>query len=171
MIPNKFMSVIFVSTIILLMTLCVVLSFRLSSERLAHAESRIQYTQYVAQVESTARKVAQEARVEEQRRAAVIQEVSNVARTEIERAQADVAAATSVSERLRQRIAALTAKCNRGTEDSPPTGGGEAADTTADLRAIVLGRLDQAAGDLAEYADRARSAGAACERIADAIAN
>ncbi|VWC27090.1 gp23 [Burkholderia lata] len=55
------------------------------------------------------------------------------------------------------------------TRHSAAPAGSPAAGDTLDLLADVLGRADQRAGDLAEYADRAGMAGQQCERDYDAL--
>ncbi|KVK90357.1 DUF2514 family protein [Burkholderia cepacia] len=79
------------------------------------------------------------------------------------RAAADVADAAANS--LRKQVAELVAR----TRDPAAPAGSAAAGGALDLLANVLGRADQRAGDLAEYADRARIAGQQCERDYDAL--
>ncbi|WP_334070261.1 DUF2514 family protein, partial [Burkholderia cepacia] len=66
---------------------------------------------------------------------------------------------------LQQRVDQLVAAARHPAA----TTGGSAAGDALDLLANVLGRADQRAGDLAEYADRARIAGQQCERDYDAL--
>jgi len=114
---------------------------------------------------ATARtRAEQEAREEEQRRQAEIDEVRDHAQEEIAQAQADAAAAGVESGRLREqarRLAARASQCasNPGTpQGSPATG--QPAMVLADL----LSRADERAGELAAAYDRARASGLACER-------
>ena len=64
-------------------------------------------------------------------------------------------------ERLRQRAAA-DAQRNRLSCAAAAASAGSAASTSDDLQPDLLGRLGEAAGQLAAYADRARIAGQTC---------
>ncbi|MEX3555352.1 MAG: DUF2514 family protein [Burkholderia gladioli] len=105
------------------------------------------------------------ARVEEHRRIAVQQEIAEHASNERDQARADAVAAASAADGLRRRVAVLVAAaCHSAvTPGSPATG------DPLDLLADVLGRADERAGELAQYADAARIAGQQCERDYDAL--
>lgn len=109
--------------------------------------------------------VVEQARAEERRRVLVVQEVADAAQTQLVQAQADAGRARDAAERLRQRIAQLVAAARNPATPRP----GQAADDPIGVLADVLGRADERAGFLAEYADRARIAGHACERAYDAL--
>jgi len=113
-------------------------------------------------------KAVDDARIEEQRRAAAQTEIANAATKELEGARADAAAANDAAGRLRQRVAELVS-AGRAAGNPAPTNAGQAAGDPLDVLADVLGRADQRAGILAEYADAARVAGQACERAYDAL--
>ncbi|WP_454765527.1 DUF2514 family protein [Cupriavidus campinensis] len=113
-------------------------------------------------------KAVDDARIEEQRRAAAQSEIANAATKELAGARADAAAANNAAGRLRQRVAELVA-AGRAAGNPAPTSAGQAAGDPLDVLADVLGRADQRAGILAEYADAARVAGQACERAYDAL--
>ncbi|MNQ72774.1 hypothetical protein D3C85_874860 [compost metagenome] len=114
---------------------------------------------------ATARiKAEQEAREEEQRRQAEIDEVRDHAQEEIAQAQADAAAAGIESGRLLEqarRLAARASQCACGT-GAPQ--GGQATGQPAVVLADLLSRADERAGELAAAYDRARASGLACER-------
>lgn len=101
-------------------------------------------------------------RDEFQRRFAAQKEVADHAAKQRDQARADAAAATHAAGRLRRRVAELVA--GAGVRNSAAATGGAAAIDPLDLLADVLGRADERAGALAEYADRARIAGSQCER-------
>ncbi|KVH55294.1 hypothetical protein WK78_29510 [Burkholderia cepacia] len=82
-----------------------------------------------------------------------------------EQARAAADAADAAANSLRKQVAELLAR----TRDPAAPAGSAAAGGALDLLANVLGRADQRAGDLAEYADRARIAGQQCERDYDAL--
>lgn len=105
------------------------------------------------------------ARAEEQRRTAAQSEIAKDANTLRTAALADAFAARAAAGGLQQRVNQLVA----GARHSASTPGGAAGPDALDLLADVLGRADERAGELAEYADRARIAGEQCERDYDAL--
>lgn len=105
------------------------------------------------------------ARATEHRRQAAIEGVQNDANEKIAAASADAAASAAVATRLRAQVARLRGAAS----DSTTTGAGQTADDPVGLLAVVLGELDDRAGILAEYADRARLAGLACEAAYEAM--
>lgn len=72
------------------------------------------------------------------------------------RAAADRVGAAGAADRLRERFATINGACV--PQGAAAVAAGPAASTSADLRAHVLGGIDEAAGQLAAYADSLRSA-------------
>ena len=144
-------------------------TLRLSDEIAAHADTRAQHAEHVADLERAAREAAEAARTEERRRTAEVQKVADEAHANLARARADADAAADAGRRLRDRIAALTSTCRAANSYTPTATGGAAAVATADLLADVQRRLGEASDRIAEYADAARTAGQACERVYDAV--
>ncbi len=151
---------------------CVWLGYELRDNK---AEAEISYL-VTAHAEARSRQMAELAKVsgEYRRREAKLRdqftEELNVAHANLTRAQDDARSARNASERLRVRVAALTAaRCTGAAEGSAAPGAGPPADATGDLLADLFSRLDEAAGIIGEYADQARIAGAACERLSDAV--
>ncbi|MDI9684323.1 DUF2514 family protein [Burkholderia cenocepacia] len=105
-------------------------------------------------------------RAEEQRRTAAQTEIANDANQQRTAALADAFAARAAAGSLQQRVDQLVAARHPAVAAGSPATG-----DALDLLADVLGRIDQRAGDLAEYADRARIAGQQCERDYDALSN
>ncbi|WP_407971478.1 DUF2514 family protein [Burkholderia pyrrocinia] len=105
------------------------------------------------------------ARTEEQRRTAAQSEIAKDANQQRTAALADAFAARAAAGSLQQRVDQLVAAARHPAAAA----GSPAAGDTLDLLADVLGRADQRAGELAEYADRARIAGQQCERDYDAL--
>ncbi len=105
------------------------------------------------------------ARAEEERRTAAQQENADHAAKERDQARADAAAAASAADSLRKQVAVLVERARHPAVAAGSSAAGDALDLLAD----VLGRADQRAGELAEYADRARIAGQQCERNYDAL--
>lgn len=92
------------------------------------------------------------------------QEAMNHANDQLEDARRDAATAGGAADRLRNRVADL-AKRAAASCPSPPAG------DPIGVLADVLARADARAGVLAEYADRARIAGLACESAYQAVRN
>jgi hypothetical protein len=124
------------------------------------AEIRADHAQALADVQSRARKI-------ESGWHAGMMEVQRNAQEKLDAVAADVAAAGSAAERLRERVAELS---RRPAASPGAADGGEAAEAARLVLADVLGRIDAAAGELAAYADRARVAGMACEAAYDSLA-
>lgn len=144
-------------------------TYRLALEQGAHAGTLHRHAEQLRQQEQTAREAVAKARAEDQRRYANLMEIAENAQTELDRARADAAGAADAAGRLRQRIATLTAARCPAASDTAAAGSSASADPAGDLLADVQRRLDEAATDLAGFADRARTAGAACERSYDAL--
>lgn len=117
---------------------------------------------------------AREAEAEARRRETEIHtkqaEAVNAAQAETDAARADADRVRVALDRLRQRAAAATAAGGGRPAASAATAGASApAAAAGDLQADVLGRVGEAAGQLAAYADRAATAGRACERAYQAL--
>lgn len=144
-------------------------SFRLANERTAHAATKEQHALQLAEQERAGRKAEQQAREEEQRRAAALQGVIDETEQRLARALADADAAAGAGQRLRAQIAVITSSCRGASGHSGAAGSGQPADATGDLLADVQRRLDEAADGIARFADQAHAAGAACERSYQAL--
>jgi hypothetical protein len=138
-------------------------SWRLSSEQAAHADTRAKHSEQIAAMAEAARQAEADARTEEQRRTAEVQKAANEARKAMERARADAVAAADAGDRLRKRIAAITAASCTGASGADAASGGAPADATAGMLADVQRRIDDATNRIAEFADSAHAAGRACE--------
>lgn len=103
----------------------------------------------------------QQARAKEKQWQDSLEETRNDAQQSIEVATADAAAAAATADSLQQqvdRLARRPARCPAVAD------GSEAADPAGLLLADLLRRINERAGQLAAYADRARIAGVACEK-------
>ena len=119
-----------------------------------------------AQYAAAAASANEAARVEEQRRVAAQAEIANEAQRLSNHARDVSIAGVPASRKLRDDFRAAGSSCTGNpavASSSPP---GVSAD---DLRADVLGELDQRASDLALAADLSRIAGQQCERSYDAL--
>ncbi|NMG71837.1 DUF2514 family protein [Parazoarcus communis] len=141
----------------------------LIAEERDHAETKRLHAEQIADLERAGREAVEEARIEEQRRYTALQEIAHETQTQLDRARADAAGAANAGDRLRKRIAQLTASCRAGTGHPGSAAPGQTADVTADLLADVQQRLDEAADAIARHADAARIAGLACESAYDAV--
>jgi hypothetical protein len=128
--------------------------------RTALAEKRTDLAELQAQVERT----RADTEAENTRRVEALQEVTRYANQSRARIEADRVAAVRARDELQQRLAATVAAARAAS-----TAGGPPAGDPIGVLADVLSRADERAGVLAAYADRARAAGAACERAYDAL--
>ena len=136
--------------------------------RTALAEARQSHLAYVAEVERNAREASEAARSEEQRRKEAQLEIVQLARRSAQRSAEDLARRVAVSERLRERAGQLSSRCATPS-DLPVADGGQAAVSAGAVLADMLSRVEQAAGELAAFADAASDTGVACERAYDSL--
>jgi Protein of unknown function (DUF2514) len=109
------------------------------------------------------------ARTEEMRRTAELEGIANEAVKKAQESAAAASAAVGAGQRLRQRAEALAARCGGSGGHSALAGSGKAASAPGDLLYDVLGRLDEAAGQLAAAADQRGIAGQACVSAYEAL--
>lgn len=107
-----------------------------------------------------ARVALAQARSEEQRRQTAIEGIRRDAQEQIAAVAADAAAADDAASRLRARVAQLS---RRPASCAGSAGGSDSADAARDLLAVMLSRIDEASGGIAEFADRSRAAGLTCQ--------
>lgn len=127
-------------------------------------QAKSDLSDYRLQVAERDRRVAAQARTEEQRRQTVADEEGESARKKLELAQGRAADAESAADGLRGEIARLRnghrATCDTISAQQRQTGASAV---------VVLGRLleeaDRMAGDLATALERSRIAGLACEAV------
>ena len=105
----------------------------------------------------------------EHKQATQLKEIGNDAQRKIDDARGAAAAAARASRSLRDAFAAVGPACSQTTPGAAAANAGPAASATTDMRNDVFGRLDDAASQLASYADIAAIAGAACERAYDSL--
>lgn len=125
---------------------------------------QVKWNEEAARLATARTKAELEAREEEQRRQAKIDEVRDHAQEQIAQAQADAVAAGLESGRLREQARLLAARASQCTSGSGASQGGPSAGQSAVVLADLLGRADERAGELAAAYDRARASGLACER-------
>lgn len=124
--------------------------------------SRIETVRAIALAEAQAK-----AREIEQARVAAIEEVTKDADEKIAAVQADANAAADSAKRLRSELTRL-----RRAADNTAAAGSSQGQPGADpigVLAVVLGELDDRAGEVGRYADRLKVAGLACEMAYDSL--
>ena len=144
-------------------------TYQLALERGAHAETRSQHAAALVTMERAARDAELAARLEERRRAEALQGVIYETEQQLARARADADAAADAGDRLRQRIAQLTAACRGAASSAAAAGTGQTTDATSLVLADVQRRLDEATDTIARHADAARAAGLACQASYEAM--
>lgn len=120
---------------------------------------------------AAALRASEQARAEEARRAFEMERIVRDAQAKAEQARRDAAAADDAAGRLRQHVSRLAAQCTaRGAAiNTAPAAGGPPAVDPGVVLAELHGWTDQAAGELAQALDAARTAGLACERAYDSL--
>lgn len=104
---------------------------------------------------------------ESARRAKTIMEAADAANIQAEQARAAAVRERDSRKRVQLDVAALQADARRRDSETP--GGCAATEAAGAVLADLLGRAEERAGILAEYADGAWIAGTACERSYDAL--
>ena len=149
---------------------------RVSNAKAELAQVREQHAQAVADAalakaaaHARALEIERELTAREQALQATIDRQDQDARHAQAKHAADARAAGAAADRLRERLATITRAASAGARvqaDSNSSAAREraAADATARVLADVLASVDARAGALADFADRAHSAGASCER-------
>lgn len=134
-----------------------------------HGDTRYDagYAAAVVDQQAAAAEEMQKVLKENKRRVAALEIARDNAEKMAATAATDAATARAAAERLRNRANALAADAKRNYPTAAE--GGPATGSAIDLLAYMLGRLGQAAGQLAEYGDAARIAGLTCEASYDAL--
>ena len=136
--------------------------------RVSHAHNQL--SDYKLEVAENDRLSEELARQESERRQRAFDEEAQRTREEKEALEVDVARLADTADGLRNDLAAFRARANQ----NPPPSDRSKSEPGSDPIGVLAGlfeRADQRAGELAQYAQRLRSAGSACERAVDAIAS
>ena len=136
--------------------------------RVSHAHNQLSdYKLEVAENDRLSQEIAAQ---ESDRRQRAFDEEAQRTREEKAALEADVSRLADAADSLRDDLAAFRARA----KSNPSTTNRSKSEPGPDPIGVLAGlfeRADQRAGELAEYAQRLRSAGSACERAADAIAS
>jgi hypothetical protein len=116
-----------------------------------------------------ARELSEEYRLEDQRRASAIRSVISEAIKTSEAVALDANSARAAHDRLLQRFRAALAASRQTPGDPAPSTGSPPAAAADDLSAQLLGRVSEAAGLLANEADKRGIAGHACVKSYEAL--
>lgn len=132
-------------------------------------EIKREHSDQVARAGQATATAQAEQRAIEAQRSASLQEVSRVASLARTRADDDRRGADAARLRLLDAARGAASRACEAGADPAPTPGGQAEPGAAMVLAVVLGRADERAGELAEAFDKARVAGEACERAYSAL--
>lgn len=141
---------------------------RVSMAQTDAAQAATALAEYKTEVKERDRRAAVAALQETKRRMAALDEVQQNAEQQLQVARADAAGAATALERLQQRLADAEQR-SRAVGNTITAQLSQAADTTARVRADLLGRIGEAAGFYADVADRRGVAGSSCERAFGAL--
>lgn len=141
---------------------------RLEREQSKHAETKTQFAQYRADIERQRAEASEQARQKEQELSDAATQAQAQADALREQLDRDRDLARSASQRLRDAAATAALRADQQCQASASAAVGEARKSAARVIADVLGMADEAAGVLAEAADRSRVAGLQCEALHDA---
>ena len=155
--------------VVLLFALLLAQTLRLSAVRVELANTRADFNVERAIAAQRAASASEAYRAIEARRIAHQRETDREADRFAERARTDRAAADRQHDRLLAQAHTLAAAHREAACHPADVGQGAPAPAAPDLLADVLGRIDEAAGGLAAFADAAHGAGQACERERDAL--
>lgn len=143
-------------------------STRGASARTDAAKARQELAEYRTTVAESGRLAERAQRTEEQRRAAAVTKEATSAQARIASLEDDVRRLGAAAVGVRDAAAGAAGRARAHSCTAEPVTR-QPGDDPIGLLADVLGRADQRAGELAEYADRLRIAGIACERSYDSL--
>lgn len=135
--------------------------------KLARVES--QHAQVLEQLASATTASVQAARAEEARRTAAVEEQRDHAQQQAQALESDVAAGRATADRMRRELDALRRRGGACSAAATDRGPGQRGADPIGLLIDVLTRMESDGREVAEYADRMKIAGAACEGAWDRL--
>ena len=156
----------------IVVALCVlggVQTFRLAQERGAHQRTKAAHAEQLSKQERATRAASEAERLKESARVIALERVIHEQSASIESAQSDAVAARRAASGLRDKVNRLAATAGSCSPNTGPSTASHATDSAAVVLADVLVRIDERAGELAEFATRAHLAGKICEASYDAM--
>ena len=131
---------------------------------------RAAYARDLAYAEAATTRAVEDARTEEQRRTAAMQEIADATQASLAAVRADAVRARAAADRLRNAATAYAAAhCGGASPDTAAAPGSASAAGPGLVLADVLSMVESAGRAMAEEADRRRIAGEACEKMFDAL--
>lgn len=137
--------------------------------RADHAATKHAWADERARLHEAAANAERASRQQEQDREDAQRRIVAEAQRAAARSREDAAAAAAAGVGLRERAAALAARCGDTGPDSAAATGGPAASAAGVVLADVLGRLEADGRVATATLDAARAAGLACERAYDSL--
>jgi multidrug resistance efflux pump len=156
------------AAIVGLVLLLGVQTWRVSSWKGKHETLSAQYQKEKAEAKAAYDKADQDYRATEERHKLELKGIVNETQAQIDKAQLDASNARRSSKRLLDAFA-NTPGCSQTPGSTTTATASQAASAPEDLRRNVFSRIDDAAGELAKYADEAHIAGLACERAYEVV--
>ena len=127
-----------------------------------------EFAEYRATQAESGRHADRAERQQERDREDASRKHAEAARSQMADASTAAADAAAAGRKLRNALD-IAARALRACPSASPSGGGKAADATADLLADVRRRLDEATDGTIRFADQSHIAGRTCERIHDGV--
>jgi predicted nucleic acid-binding Zn-ribbon protein len=146
-------------------------SYRLALEQKDHAKTVAKNEKEWAKLYASSATAAQELLARYQSQTESLQKEADNAKRQRDKAQADAVANADTGRRLRAELSAARARSCTTSKDPAAVDRSQAAGPAINLFDYVQRRLDEATDTVAEFADRSRIAGTACERSYDAVAS
>lgn len=138
---------------------------RLAKEKQSHAETVAANEKEWALQYKTSADAAKEGLAIYAKQTEALQEESDNAKKQRDKASADAVANAHTGDRLRRELAKERARsCAAKAENTTTPNRSETTGQAGDMFEYVLRRVDEATDTIAEYADAAGIAGTACER-------
>lgn len=135
-----------------------------AAEKSTHAH----YAAVLAGIAAQTAAAAKEFRAREHKAQAAIEKEATDGQAKIDLARADARRADAAAAGLRQQLDTYRRAAARAAAHPDPAVAGPPAGDALDLLADLFSRAEDAAGELARFADLAHAAGSTCERAYDA---
>jgi hypothetical protein len=158
-----------IAAVVALLLLVGVQTVRLANEEAAHQTTKKEHADQLTEQERIARRDTEAKRARESARVIALEGIIHEKSALLESAQTDATAARMVADRLRDKLARIAAAANARSANPSAAGAGPSAEETIVVLTNVLGRMEARAGELAEFATRAHTAGDICEASYDAV--
>lgn len=163
------MTKILIAAVVVLLALVGAQAVWLAKEKAAHQATKTEHAEKLAEQERSARVNLETVRAKEVARVIALEGVIHANTEKLAATQADAAAARVAADRLRDKLARITAAARERSANPGAAAASPPAEDTTVVLADLFRRADERAGELAEFADRAHTAGQICESSYDAV--